>query len=98
MNDLVKSLENWAKRDTVFSEFGTEEHIAGMAAERIKQLQEQVDRLFSRRFEDLRDENEQLKVEIVELRHKLICVHQSSLYAIINECERQLPALDKEDE
>ena len=33
--DLIRRLDGWAARDTVMSEFGPDEHIAGIAAKKI---------------------------------------------------------------
>ena len=45
MSDLVKQLWAWAKRDTAMSEFGPDEHIAGIAADEIERLNKEVDSL-----------------------------------------------------
>lgn len=42
MSDLVKQLWAWAKRDTAMSEFGPDEHIAGIAADEIKRLKAEL--------------------------------------------------------
>ena len=43
MSDLVKQLWAWAKRDTAMSEFGPDEHIAGIAADEIERLRKERD-------------------------------------------------------
>ena len=63
MSDLVKQLWAWAKRDTAMSEFGPDEHIAGIAADELERLNKEVDSL----IELLRRE----KVEIERLRAAL---------------------------
>lgn len=45
MSDLVKQLWAWAKRDTAMSEFGPDEHIAGMAAAEIERLRAALERI-----------------------------------------------------
>lgn len=42
MSDLVRWLRDWSERDTVMSEFGPDEHIAGMAADHIEDLESQI--------------------------------------------------------
>ena len=38
MSDLIELLRGWAERDTAMSEFGPDEHIAGIAADEIERL------------------------------------------------------------
>ena len=45
MNDLVERLRGMAERDTAMSEFGPDEHIAGIAADRIEELEGALQRL-----------------------------------------------------
>lgn len=43
--DIVEDLKAWADRDTAMSEFGPDEHIAGIAADEIERLRAEVSNL-----------------------------------------------------
>lgn len=45
MDDLIKRLRGWAERDTKMSEFGPDEHIAGIAADALETGSHNIDHL-----------------------------------------------------
>ena len=46
-NDLIERLHAWARHDTAQSEFGPDEHIAGIAADALEAKDQEIERLMN---------------------------------------------------